>query len=90
MDKWTRRGQTLRNHSKSVAFNGKPVSNWRLPYADLMSGGGALFVGHCRKNCRKGGVCCKKISPKDENILIFGGNSPVDPLRFPQNLKIMV
>ena len=29
-----------------------------------------------------------KISPKDENILIFGENSPVDPLRFPQNMRI--
>ena len=28
---------------KSVTFNGKPVTNWQLPCADIMSGGRLVF-----------------------------------------------
>ena len=28
---------------KSVTFNGRPISNWQLPYEDLMSGGRLVF-----------------------------------------------
>ena len=42
------------------------------------------------ENCWECGTCCVKISPKDENILVFGEISRVIQRRFPQNMKIMV
>ena len=42
------------------------------------------------ENSREDGTCCMKISPKDENILVFGEISPVIPFRFPLNMKIMI
>ena len=62
----------------------------QAPAIDVLAGAPKADGGMTAENSREDGTCCMKISPKDENILVFGEISRMIQCRFPQNMKIMV
>ena len=75
---------------KAFILKGFGIAREQAPDTDVLAGAPKADGGMTAENFREDGTCCMKISPKDENILVFGEISPVIPFRFPLNMKIMI